>query len=85
MGNPLLPENISALLPVIDIKDALETKEINNTFEIKEVPSIFSCYSMDEITVLAGTFDSYNISVAEILGKIYYAPKLLDLLTRSDN
>ncbi|UCD13953.1 MAG: hypothetical protein JSW60_00620 [Thermoplasmatales archaeon] len=71
---PLLPEDIAALLPVIDIKEALETRGMDNTFEIPEVPSIFSCYSMDNITVPAGNFSAYNISVAEILGKIYYAP-----------
>ena len=35
---------------------------------------------MDEITVLAGTYNAYNISVAEILGKIYYAPEVENII-----
>lgn len=78
---PLLPEELAALLPAIDIKEALETRGIGNTFEIPEVPALFACFSMDNVTVPAGTYNSYNISVAPInlthaLGRIYYSPDL---------
>lgn len=82
---PLLPENISALLPVIDIRDALETRGLGNVFDIPEVPSLFACFSKHSYSVLAGPFECYNISVAPInqthaLGRIYYSPEAKNII-----
>jgi hypothetical protein len=82
---PLLPEELAALLPVIDIKEALELREIGNVFDIPEVPALFACFSKHNETVLAGEFESYNISVAPInlthaLGRIYYSPEVKNII-----
>lgn len=84
-GYQLLPEELAELLPVIDIKDALEARGMNNTFEIPEVSALFACFSMNNVTVPAGTFNSYNISVAPInlthaLGRIYYSPEAKNIV-----
>jgi len=84
-GNPLLPEETADLLPIVDIKEALEIHGINNTFEIPEVPSIFAIFKMNNETVPAGEFYSYNISVAPInftdaLGRIYYASEVKNII-----
>lgn len=85
LGNPLLPEETAALLPIIDIKEALEVHGMNNSFDIPEVSSIFAIFKMNNETVPAGDFYSYNISVAPInltdaLGRIYYAPKVKNII-----
>jgi hypothetical protein len=85
IGSPLLPEETAALLPVINIKEALEMHGIENIFEIPSVPSIFAIFSMDNITVPAGEFSTYNISVGPInlthaLGRIYYAPEIKNII-----
>ncbi len=84
-GNPLLPEETADLLPVVDIKEALEIHGIDNIFNIPEVPSIFAIFKINNESVPAGDFLSYNISVAPInlthaLGRIYYAPKVKNII-----
>lgn len=74
-GFELLPEEIAGLLPVIDIQEALEVLGIGNSFEIPEIPYAFACFGRDNITVEAGTFDAYNISIAGGLANCYYAPE----------
>lgn len=82
-GSPLLPPEIAELLPVINIKDALEMKGMSNIFEVPEIPSIFSCFNMENITVPTvppETFNAYNISIAGGLGRIYYAPEVKNII-----
>lgn len=73
-GKPFLSPQIDALLPVIDIKDVLTTIGIGNVFSIPEAPGIFNCLNTENITVPAGTFNAYNISIADGIGSIFYAP-----------
>jgi hypothetical protein len=82
---PLLPEDLAALLPVIDIKEALETREIGNLFDIPEVPALFACFQKHNVSVTAGEFEAYNISVAPInlthaLARIYYSPEIKNII-----
>ena len=84
-GNPLLPEETAELLPIVDIKEALEVNGMDNIFNIPEVPSIFAIFQMNNETVPAGDFNCYNISVAPInltdaLGRIYYAPTVKNII-----
>ena len=81
----LLPEELAALLPVIDIKEALETRGIGNIFNISEVPALFACFQKNDVNVTAGVFEAYNISVAPInltqaLGRIYYSPEVKNII-----
>jgi len=80
-GSPLLPPEISELLPIINIKDALEMKNMSNVFEVPEIPFILSCFNQEMIEIPGvGTFNAYNISIAGGLGKIYYAPEVKNII-----
>jgi hypothetical protein len=72
----LLPPELSDLLPVLDIGDLLVLIYGTNVFEIPEVPFAFACSSMDNITVEAGTYSAYNISIVGGLAQCYYAPEV---------
>jgi len=74
-GFELLPEEIAGLLPIIDIGDALDEVDIGNTFEIPEIPYAFACFNRENITVEAGTFDAYNISILGGIASCFYAPE----------
>lgn len=80
-GSPLLDPELAELLPNVDIKKALDMFNESNIFEIPEVPSIFSCFNQEMVEIPGvGTFNAYNISIAEILGKIYYAPEVKNII-----
>ncbi len=74
VGYDLLPPEVDILLPILDLEDAMKVIGINNTFKILSVPYAFFCNSTEQITVDAGTFSAYNISVIGGLGRYYYAP-----------
>lgn len=84
-GYKLIPEEYADLLPIVNIKEVLETRNHTNKFNISEIPTIFACFKMDKIKVLAGEYDAYNISIAPInetfaLGRIYYSPELKNII-----
>jgi len=85
-GNPFLPPEIDALLPVINIKDALTTFGLGNIFPVPEVPGIFTTSStMETLTVPAGTYDVYDISIADGIGSVFYAPAAGNVVKISGN
>jgi len=74
LGNEFLPPEIESLLPVVDIKDALITFGIGNIFQIPEIPDAFLCMNTENISVPAGNYEAYNISMAGGLAQAFYAP-----------
>lgn len=84
-GNNFLPPEIDALLPNVNIKDALTTFGLPNVFSTPEIPGLFACGNKTTVTVTAGTFDAYNISIAEGIGTIYYAPTAGNVIKISGN
>jgi hypothetical protein len=52
-----LPPQFSALLPVIDIKDALTTLGHGNVFQIPATSDAFFCLNTENITVPAGLYE----------------------------
>ncbi len=78
--DPIMLKEFSDILfnitPVFDIEYFLVEYIGGNVFNIPEVPPVLSCFSRENITVLAGEFNSYNISVMGGLGNIYYAPEV---------
>ncbi len=62
------------ILPIIKIGPALEILLNTSSIEFPMLESIFQCYFLETITVPAGTFSVYNISVADGIGSLYYAP-----------
>jgi hypothetical protein len=69
-----LPSEIAALLPIIDIKDALTTLGPGNVFQIPAIPNAFFCLNTENIIVPAGTYEAYNITLIGGLAQCYYAP-----------
>jgi hypothetical protein len=73
------------ILPVIHIGPVLTMFLNTTTFEFPEVPSIFFCNNIENITVAAGTFEVFNISVVQGMGNLYYAPDLGTIIKISGN
>ena len=73
-GYEFLPPEVAALLPVIDIKEALTTLGPGNVFEIPALVDAFFCLNTENIIVPAGTYDAYNITLIGGLAQCFYAP-----------
>jgi hypothetical protein len=73
-GIELIPPEMAALLPDVDLSDTFDILGVGSFFEIPEIPYAFTCFERDNITVEAGTFDAYNISIAGGVAGCYYAP-----------
>ena len=72
---------IDDILPIIDIEYVLnEYLDADNVLSTPEIPFIFFCNNTAEITVPAGTFDTYEIVVAGGLGTIYYSPEVKNII-----
>jgi hypothetical protein len=75
VGFEFLPPEFAALLPIVDFNDALTTLIGGNIFQIPALVGAFICMNTTEdITVPAGTYDSYNITIFGGAGQCYYAP-----------
>jgi len=73
-GIDLIPPDLAQFLPIIDISDLLTLFNITDSVEILEMPEIFQCSSQKSISVEAGIYNTYNISIIEDIANIYYAP-----------
>jgi len=70
----ILPPEIAALLPIIDVKEALTQLMGGNWFEVPVIPYAFFCLNKENITVPAGVFEAFNITVLGGLGQCFFAP-----------
>lgn len=70
------------ILPIINIEYVLnEYLPIGNIFEIPEIPPpMLFCNATENITTEAGTFEAYKISILGVLGKMYYAPGIKNII-----
>jgi hypothetical protein len=84
-GQNFLPPEIEVLLPVVNIKDALAAFGIGNVFSVPEVPGIFSCENITTVTVPAGTYQAYDISIAQGVGSVFYAPTAGNIIKLKGN
>lgn len=67
---------LNDILPIINISYFLQKYlEMDNIFDTPEIPTIFLCENLEEITVQGNTYNAYNISVIGGIGNIYYAPE----------
>jgi hypothetical protein len=73
-GKEFLSPEISALLPIIDIKEALTTLGSGNVFPISGTPDAFSCLNTENINVPAGIYVAYNVTLFGGFAQCYYAP-----------
>jgi len=74
LGNEFLPPEVAGLLPIIDIKEALTTLGSGNVFQIPAIEAAFICLNTENITVPAGTYEAYNITLIGGMAQCYYAP-----------
>jgi hypothetical protein len=63
------------ILPVFHIGEFLNLMINTSTIQFPAIDPIFFWNVTETITVPAGTFSAFNISVAEGLGSLYYAPE----------
>ena len=85
-GYGFIPTEFEELLPVIDVSKALGLIGYPDTFFVNEIPPIFNCHSMEEITLPYGTVNAYNINISVIdVVNIYYAPEVGNIVKISAN
>jgi hypothetical protein len=86
-GKDLIPDDIAEILPVIDIMNMINVFGLNELFdrylEMEGYPDILSVINTELITVEAGTFNAYNISIMNGLGYIYYSPEVGNIIKTS--
>ena len=63
------------ILPTVNIAHVMNTYLHGNSINITAVPDLFYCVDTESVTVPAGTFTAYNISLFGGLGYMYYAPQ----------
>ncbi len=63
------------ILPTVDIAHVMNTYLHGNSINITATPELFYCTGTESVTVPAGTFTAYNISLFGGLGYMYYAPE----------
>ena len=73
-GFEFLPPEIANLLPIIDIKEALITFRGGNEFIVPSFPYAFYCLNKEPITVPAGIFEAFNITIFGGIGQCFFAP-----------
>jgi len=87
-GKEFIPSNLSSLLPDIDLKNALKIITGNETFEVGGLNNI-AVVNKEDITVPAGTFNCYRISLMDPTGipagvlDMYYSPQVGNIVNMS--
>ena len=85
IGMEFIPPELEQFLPVIDLSEVLESFGFPSTMEIPELEESFRkapfiCSDQKTISVEAGTFDSYKITVLSGMGDIYYSPEVKNIV-----
>jgi len=80
-----IPPEIAALLPVINIEEALTVLGPGNIISLPMIPGAFFCMNTEPVSVPAGTFDAYNISILNGTARCFYAPAVGNILKLSGN
>lgn len=67
------------ILPVIHIGNTLQTYFGGDTFPVTGIDPLFICTGVEDVSVKAGDFSAYNISILE-QGDLYYAPDVKNII-----
>jgi hypothetical protein len=78
--NAIIPPDFKDLFPVLDISDVMTEFGFTMPMPIPGLPTIFTCFSKENVTVLAGTYEAYNISMLGGLGYMFYAPEIKNII-----
>ena len=84
-GHEFLPPKFSALLPIIDIKEALIALGSDNVVKIPAIPFAFICCDTENITVPVGTYNAYTITLIRGKAQFYYAPIVRNVIKLTGN
>ena len=81
VGIELIPPGLEQFLPVIDISEVLESYGYPSAMAIPEVEesfrrALFICSDQKTVSVPAGAFNVYEISILSGMGDIYYSPEV---------
>jgi len=81
VGIKLVSPELEQFLPVIDISEVLESYGYPAAIEIPAVDEAFRrapfiCSDQKTVSVQAGTFDAYEITILSGMGNIYYSPEV---------
>lgn len=71
---PFLPSEIAALLPIVNINEALTTIGMPNPFGLPMIETAFYCLNTQPVTIPAGTYNAYNITILGGMAQCFYAP-----------
>ena len=82
---PFLPSEVAALLPVVDIKDALTTLGPGNVIPMPMIAGAFFCNNTEPISVPAGIYDAYNITIVGGMAQCFYAPAAGNIVKLTGN
>jgi len=80
-----LPPEIDALLPVVNVKAALDTLGTGNVFNVPMIPGAFFCLNTESVTVPAGPYDAYNITIMNGTARCFYAPAAGNIIKLTGN
>jgi len=84
-GKELLPAEIATLLPIIDFNEALTAFVGTNVLNIPTVPGVFYCLTTENVSVPAGIYEAYNITLLAGMGQCYYAPSVGSIIRLTGN
>jgi hypothetical protein len=76
----LIPPEYKHLFPVIDISEVFDILGYVQPMNISGLPGIFACFGNESVTVTAGTYDAYNITMLGGLGIMFYAPGVKNII-----
>jgi hypothetical protein len=82
---PILPPEIAMLLPVVNIQEALTTIGIPTPLTLPMIEGAFYCLTTEPVTVPAGTYNAYNITILNGTANCYYAPEVGNIIKLTGN
>jgi hypothetical protein len=82
---PFLPPEVATLLPVVDIKDALTTLGPGNVLPMPMIAGAFFCNNTEPISVPAGIYNAYNITIVGGMARCFYAPTVGNIVKLTGN
>jgi hypothetical protein len=74
LNKEFLSSEVAGLLPIVDIHDAFTVLGSGNVFHLLPQENAFNCFTTENITIPAGTYNVYNITLLGGIGYCYYAP-----------
>ncbi len=82
---PVLPPEIAALLPIVNINEALTTIGIGTPLEIPMIEGAFYCMNTEPVTVSGRTYNAYNITILDGMARCFYSPEVGNIIKLTGN